>query len=892
MSSFVKIASPRSSHARVLNGYVAAVLFTALAAAACLSLSSNFIAQAPYSAYFLAVIAVVWYARATGPAVVAIALGSIAAQFTTRSAIAEAPLTPSPVGRLVVFAILAVVVVLFTRALQRARQSAEHLAREYDEQRERLEVTLSSIGDAVMVSDVNEHVTYLNPVAEKLTGWRLAAAAGKPVEEVFRIVHEETRAPVNSPVTRSLQKGGAVKLGDPSILIARDGVQRSIDDTAAPIRDAHGRVAGAILVFRDVTEQRESERRIVEARAYAERIVDTVPEPILILDAARRVVRANRSFYRTFACTPEEVEGRHLQAVGSGEWALPRLHTLLERVIATEAGFDNLEVESVFGSLGSRIMLLYARRLVVEPGQPNLVLLMMEDISDRRATENKLRESEERYRLVVEGATGFALVMLDTTGRVVSWNVGAERLLGYTEAEIIGENFARFFLPADQAADLPQRELAVAARDEEGPDDNWLVRKDGSHFWASGATTALRDDAGHLRAFTKVVRDITDRRRAHDALREADRRKDEFLATLAHELRNPLAPMRTALHVMQRSGPSDGEWQRTWEIMDRQTRQMTRLIDDLLEVSRITQGRMVLQRQTIELNAVVQHAIETIRPLIERQRHTLNVSLVSPAPAVDGDPARLAQVFANLLDNAAKYQDPGGTIDLSVDVRREHAIVSVHDEGVGMTPDQRVNVFEMFAQVDSGVDRSHGGLGIGLSLVKRLVELHGGTVSAESSGLGQGSTFVVSLPIVRHVREDAETQSSQSTLPPVPQRRVLVVDDNEDAASTLASLLELNGHVAQVAHDGEQALRAAEAWRPDVVLLDIGLPRLNGYDVCRHLRSQAWARELRIVALTGWGQVDDRKRSEAAGFDRHLVKPVDPDLLIQMMKEPTHGQLS
>lgn len=603
-----------------------AVVFAALAAAASLAFPS-FTTQAPYSFYFLAVIAVVWYSRATGPAVGAIVLGSIAAQFTTHASTLAATPSPSPIARFIAFAILASVVVFFTRALQSARHHAEHLASEYDEQRERLQVTLSSIGDAVVASDVNGRITYLNPIAEQLTGWSGAAARGRPVDEVFRILHEETRTPINSPLSDTLLTGQSVRRGHPSILIARDGLERSIDDTAAPIRDRHGRVAGAILVFRDVTE----------------------------------------------------------------------------------------------------------------------------------------------------------------------------------------------------------------------------------------------------------------RRLAHDALREADRRKDEFLATLAHELRNPLAPMRTALHIMQRHGPPDAEWQRAREIVDRQTRQMTRLIDDLLDVSRVTQGRLVLQRQTTALHTVLQHAIETVRPLMERQRHALRVNLSSPL-VIDGDPARLTQIFANLLDNAAKYQDPGGVVDLSVEVRGEQALVTVRDEGLGMTPEQRARVFEMFAQVDSGVDRSQGGLGIGLSLVKRLTELHGGSVSAESAGLGHGSTFVVSLPIARDVSVDAGTLSSLSVLPSVPNRRVLVVDDNQDAAYTVARLLELQGHTVQMAYDGEDALRAAERWKPEVVLLDIGLPALNGYDVCRQLRAQPWARGITIAALTGWGQAADRDRAEAAGFDRHLVKPVDPDLLIQMMR--------
>ena len=888
MSPFRLPSRAEHSRDRGTKGYIAALVLTLLAAGAKLALNPALGDQLPYSTYFLAVIIAVWYARATAPALVAVVGGAIASQWTTIEPAAGASVASSagPLTRLAVYLALALIVVVFARALQTARDKAEQLADEYDQQRERLSVTLSSIGDAVMVADASGGVTYLNRLGERLTGWTHLGAAGMPVEQVFHIIDERTRQPIESPFTRAVRDGVTAGLANHTVLIARDGTERSIEDTAAPILDTNGQVAGAILIFRDVTERRTAERELAEARSHAETIVDTVPEPIVILDGSLRIVRANRSFYRAFNLAPIDVEGHGLQEIGTGEWNLPLLVERIGDVHQTGAELNDLEVDVEFDVLGARIVLLNARRIHESVDRSHLVLLAIEDITDRRRMERKLSDSEERYRLVVEGATGFALVMLDLDGCVISWNIGAERLLGYTESEIMGADFARFFTAEDRAAGVPQRELDAAARFEEGPDDNWLVRKDGSRFWASGATTALRDETGALRGFTKVVRDVTDRRRAHEAMQEADRRKDEFLATLAHELRNPLAPMRTALHLMQQNGPPNADWQVARNVLERQTRQMTRLIDDLLEVSRISQGRMILQRQPIELNDVLQQAIETSRPLIERHRHRLIMNLPSQTAMIHGDPARLTQVFANLLDNAAKYQDSGGLIELSAEVAGDQVLVSVRDDGIGLTPEQMTHIFEMFMQVESSMDRSQGGLGIGLSLVKRLVELHGGAVSVQSSGLGLGSTFLVNLPVTLYVRDAEEGEGDEPVAIIGPgTRRVLVVDDNLDAASTVAMLMELSGHIVRVANDGERALVLADEFRPEFVLLDVGLPKMNGYEVCRHLRAQPWAQQVVIVALTGWGQADDRRRSEAAGFDRHLVKPVDPDLLVRLLTE-------
>jgi PAS domain S-box-containing protein len=511
---------------------------------------------------------------------------------------------------------------------------------------------------------------------------------------------------------------------------------------------------------------------------------------------------------------------------------------------------------------------------------------LRQDIVVRTKLEDELRRSEEKFRLLVGGIRDYAVFMLDPEGRIATWNEGAEAIKGYKAEEIIGEHFSRFYPQEAIDAKFPQMELEVAARVGRFEDEGWRLRKDGSAFWANVIITALFDSNGKLRGFAKVTRDMTERRRVV-ALEESERKMNEFLAMLGHELRNPLAPIRNALDLMriQANGDSRLEWARS--VIDRQLTQLTRLVDDLLDVGRISSGKIALRKEPIEINAAVQRAVEASRPLADASRHTLEVRL-SPEPlSLDGDLIRLAQVVLNLLTNAIKYTPAGGRIE--VDVAREgaFAVVRVKDTGIGMSPELMPKVFDLFVQGERSLDRSEGGLGIGLTLVKRLVSLHGGTVSAHSDGPGRGSEFAISLPALAQSAEPKKVESVASGAAAHRRSRVLVVDDNRDSADTLAALLEAWGHDVRTLYDGPSAIAAVAEFQPKVVLLDIGLPKMNGYEVAAQLRKSANGRSLILVAFTGYGQDEDRRRVREAGFDYHLVKPLEPAELEKILDSVT-----
>jgi PAS domain S-box-containing protein len=500
------------------------------------------------------------------------------------------------------------------------------------------------------------------------------------------------------------------------------------------------------------------------------------------------------------------------------------------------------------------------------------------DLTERRRHEDMLRESEERFRLLVENVSDYAIILLNPEGFVSSWNVGARRIQGYTADEIIGRHVSVFF-PAEAVGEgMPQRMLDEARTKGRAVSDGWRLRKDGSRYWANVILTTLHNRDGVLRGFASVTQDLTQRRRI-EVLEETGRRTSEFLAMLAHELRSPLAPITNAVGLMRSKKIEDPtlEWSR--DVIERQTNHLARLVDDLLDVSRITSGHLTLQKERLNISVVFDRAIETSRPLIESRDQTLDVHPPKRPVWVEGDLIRLSQVVLNLLNNAAKYTPAGGRIWLSAEREDALVVIRVRDSGMGITPELRTRIFDLFTQGIRTLDRAEGGLGIGLTLVERLVALHGGTVEVLSEGANQGSEFIVRLPAVT-----APLKAKDSHMEPRPvnvsvRRRILVVDDNRDATESMRMLLTAWGHDVRTAHDGASALQVASEFQPEFVLLDIGLPGMDGYEVARKLQDLPGTRNAILVAMTGYGQEEDKLRSMASGFARHLVKPADPQKL-------------
>ena len=413
-----------------------------------------------------------------------------------------------------------------------------------------------------------------------------------------------------------------------------------------------------------------------------------------------------------------------------------------------------------------------------------------------------------------------------------------------------------------------------------------IERPDGSRITALAHANPIHDESGKLLGAVNVLVDISERKRAEDTLKKADRAKNEFIATLAHELRNPMAPIRNAVQVLQLEETPSPKLQWALEVIDRQMQHMTRLTDDLLDLARITSNKIELRKSRTELANLVSGAVEISRPLIEEREQELNLNIPAEPVYLNGDITRLSQVISNLLNNASKYTARGGRIRLDARLQDGEAVIVVEDNGIGIPAGKLPHIFEMFAQIGKSAEDSGGGLGIGLTLVRQLVGMHGGTVEAYSDGDGKGSTFIVRLPVITGTRSEEipelgpETQSSASTL----KRRILVVDDNVDCAESLGMLLRLTGNEVRIANDGQEAVELVGTFQPDIAFLDIGMPKLNGYEAARRIR-ESQGKDLLLIAVSGWGQEDDRRRSKDAGFDHHLVKPIDFDALETLLAE-------
>ncbi len=634
------------------------------------------------------------------------------------------------------------------------RRQVEEQRRELERNRNQLRVTLASIGDGVIATDVEARVTFLNPEAERLTGWRSDQAEGKPLEDVFAIVSEETRKQAENPALRSLREGTIVGLANHTVLLARDGVERPIDDSAAPIRDERGEVFGAVLVFRDVTERRQTEQSLL----LQSRVLDSMTEGVIVSDDDGVIFYTNPAEDRMFGYERGELLGK---------------------------------------PVGIR-----------DAGSPE---------------ENERRRKEIQAHLKQHG----------------SW-----------------------------AGEWRNR------------------RKDGSTFVSYCRLSTLL--VGDRLCSVCVQEDATERKRLEDELQQrvnelalTDKRKDEFLAMLAHELRNPLAPIMNSLHILRLK---HSDWKAVDQVrvmMERQVGHLTRLVDDLLDVSRITQGKVTLKLERLDLARLARESVTDHQTQFAGGKVTLTADLPDTPVWVTGDATRLTQIIDNFLNNSLKFTNPGGQVVVSIRTAEGRARLAVRDNGIGIEPGVLPTIFDVFAQADKSLDRTRGGLGLGLAIVKGLIELHGGSVAARSEGLGRGTEMIVSLPLEQEL--PALAPADRPRRGPGRHRRVLIIEDNRDSAESLRMLLEVSGYEVRIASTGTEGVRAATEWQPDTVVCDIGLPELDGFAVARQLRSNPATASVRLIAVTGYGREEDVAHARVAGFDDHLVKPADPEKLLEKL---------
>ena len=511
-------------------------------------------------------------------------------------------------------------------------------------------------------------------------------------------------------------------------------------------------------------------------------------------------------------------------------------------------------------------------------------------MTPKRAPSPQLQPPSQGVLAAIVESSEDAIISKTLDGIVTSWNATAERLFGYSPEEAVGQSVVALLIPDDRKDE--ENVILERLRHGERIQLYETVRKtkDGRLLDISLTISPVRDANGEIVGASEIARDITEQKRVASELREADRRKTEFLALLAHELRNPLGPIRHAVKILRARTPRPEELEWATNIIDRQTEHLTRLVDDLLDVSRITRGTIELRKDRVDVTTILMGAVEVSGMQIEKHRHQLLVTPPSEPIHVVGDPTRLTQVVTNLLDNAAKYTDPGGRIWLSAEQEGDDAVIRVRDTGIGIAREALPHVFEMFTQTGAFLERTHGGLGVGLALVDRLVKLHGGSVTAASGGAGAGSEFTIRLPVAETTRTSPDAGTPVAAGARATRRRVLVVDDNVDSVDSLAVLLGIMGHEVESANDGQEGLRLAAQFHPQIGILDIGLPKMNGYDLAQRLRREPWAKDLVLVALTGWGLEEHRERSAQSGFDHHLTKPVNLDALQMILATVATGE--
>jgi len=815
-----------------------------------------------------------------------------------------------------------------------AKSSAAGAARSpLDPQFQRL---LDILPAAAYTCDTEGLITYYNPQAVAL--WGRSPRLHDPTERFygsFRMFTSEGTPIRHEDYWMALELHQDRKSHGSEVVIERDdGSRRTALVYASPLHDADGSLTGAVNVVVDVTDRGQSEIAIARLAA----IVESSDDAIVSKTLDGTIESWNSGAERLFGYSASEAIGRSITLIIPPE-RLDEERQILARLKRGERieHFDTIRVAKDGRRISislttspvhdSQGRVIGASKVARDVGARKEAEAALASVRDELATQvgdlRRLHEMSTRMsntlelqpildealrtttaiqgtdlgliyfcegdegRLRIVASLGFDAEMLEQVQRAP---VGAGACVKAVEGaqRVVIEDVER------DPAFAGHREVARRAGFR-AVHSTPLVTRSGrvigvlsTHFRKPYRPTERQIELVDLCARQAV--DFIENARLYTQLRDADRQKDEFMAILAHELRNPLAPVRNALEILRRDQDNPASVSQTRAMMERQIEQMVRLVDDLMDASRISRNRLVLRKEQVELSTVIQRAIELSRPQIEGAGHALEVHLPAQRVFLDADPTRLAQVFSNLLNNAAKFTPPGGHLEVRAEREGSSLRIGVRDDGAGIPPDMLSNVFEMFTQVDRSIERSQGGLGIGLSLARSIVGLHGGTLEAHSEGLGRGSEFVVHLPVLVGGMP-ANTNGRAASGPALPRRRILVVDDNEDSAESLALVLGLMGHEVRTAHDGNQGFASACEFRPELVFLDVGLPLRNGYEVARAIRAEEWGKSVFLVALTGWGQDEDKRRAADAGFNLHVVKPLNPGALESLLAEvaPRNG---
>lgn len=623
-----------------------------------------------------------------------------------------------------------------------------------------------------------------------------------------------------------------------------------------------------------------------ELNRFRGEILEQINEVVVVLDSNQRIIYLNAAAEQQYNVSASSILGCHVRKIYQCQWLQPGDRAGMKAALSKTGYWQGEKIHIKTTGEAIHVEAQLTRISTDNDGEQTGVLAVIRDITERKRIETSLRESEEAYRVMFEVSSVGKMEADPITGRFIRVNAAYCRLTGYSEAELLEKTFQDLSYPEDQAADLESKDRFVRGEVPRLEGEKRYVHPDGSSVWVLVTMNLVRDKAGRILRVTGVFQDITERKRVEEILRESDQRKDEFLAMLGHELRNPLTPISNVAKILSLRPLDESTLNWASEVLNRNASHITQLVDDLLDVSRITRGLVKIQRKRVELVHLLKDSVESIQAVIQTKQQTLNIDLPDPPVYVEGDPVRLTQIFANLLNNAAKYTGEGGHINLNISRESPSIAVRVQDNGMGIESALLPHIFDLFVQGKRGFDRSEGGLGLGLTLVKKLVDLHGGQISASSKGVNQGAEFVVHLPELLK-----ETTQMESLIPQRLNReddqdlRVLLIDDDEDVADSVSIWFKISGHQVEIARDGAQGICAARDFNPDVILLDIGLPDMDGYQVARKLREQPAFRRTLIIAQSGYSPGKNRLFPEAEDFDHYLIKPPDLNQLKDLLAE-------